>query len=92
MGLTINTLPVLENLATIQSVYVNIRDIRINKPENGNYEFSFWYYLSKDGKRIDAKQITQTSGAVADTLPWAKAYEILKQRLTEQELTYTDDM
>lgn len=92
MGLTIHTFPVLENLATIQSVYVNIRDIHINKTENGNFEFSFWYYLSKDGKHIEGKQITQTFGSVADTLPWTKAYDILKQRLTEQNLTYTNNI
>ena len=49
MGLTITNYPLLGGIASVDTSYANIRDIKSTKREDGVHELSFMYYISKDG-------------------------------------------
>jgi hypothetical protein len=91
MGLTINEFPVYDNLASIKSVYLNIRDIKLNKVEDG-YEISFWFNIKKDNKYILAEQIVRTQSTPHINDCWKEAYDIVKNYLSEKNLVYTDEI
>jgi len=91
MGLTINEFPVYDNLATIKSVYLNIRDIKLNKIEDG-FEFSFWFNIKKDDNYIIGQQIVKTQSTAFINDCWKEAYDIMKAYLKEKNLIYTDEM
>ena len=89
MGLALNEFPVYDNLTIIKSVYLNIRDIKLNKIEDG-YEISFWFHIKKDDKYILGQQITKTQSSPHITNCWEEAYNIIKVYLSEKNLIYSD--
>ncbi len=91
MGLTINEFPVYDNLASIKSVYLNIRDIKLNKVED-SYEINFWFNIKKDNKYILAEQITRTQSTPHTNDCWKEAYDIIKVYLSEKNFIYTDEL
>lgn len=91
MGLAINEFPVYDNLTSIKSVYLNIRDIKLNKIEDA-YEFSFWFNIKKDDKYILGEQITKTQSSPHINNSWEEAYNIIKLYLNEKNIIYSDVM
>ena len=89
MGLALNEFPVYDNLTSIKSVYLNIRDIKLNKIEDG-YEISFWFHIKKDDKYILGQQITKTQSSPHINNSWEEAYNIIKVYLSEKNLIYSD--
>jgi hypothetical protein len=89
MGLALNEFPVYDNLTIIKSVYLNIRDIKLNKIEDG-YEISFWFHIKKDDKYILGQQITKTQSSPHINNSWEEAYNIIKLYLNEKNLIYSD--
>jgi len=94
MGLTIKSLPVMRGLTTIDNVYVNVRDIKYNKEnqenEEAQFKIEFICYYSKDNKHINAELLGATYTEFYDGNVWTKAYDILKEDLTNKGLTYQD--
>lgn len=91
MGLIINEFPVYDNLATIDSVYLNIKDIKLDKTGDG-YEISFWFNISKGDKFIYGQQITKNQSEPHINNSWNEAYDIIKLYLDEKKLTYIDEI
>ena len=89
MGLALNEFPVYDNLTIIKSVYLNIRDIKLNKIEDG-YEISFWFHIKKDDKYILGQQIKKTQSSPHINNSWEEAYNIIKVYLSEKNLIYSD--
>ena len=89
MGLALNEFPVYDNLTSIKSVYLNIRDIKLNKIEDG-YEINFWFNIKKDDKYILGQQITKTQSSPHINNSWEEAYNIIKLYLNEKNLIYSD--
>jgi hypothetical protein len=89
MGLALNEFPVYDNLTIIKSVYLNIRDIKLNKIEDG-YEISFWFHIKKDDKYILGQQIRKTQSSPHINNSWEEAYNIIKVYLSEKNLIYSD--
>jgi hypothetical protein len=89
MGLALNEFPVYDNLTSIKSVYLNIRDIKLNKIEDG-YEISFWFHIKKDDKYILGQQIRKTQSSPHINNSWEEAYNIIKVYLSEKNLIYSD--
>lgn len=93
MGLTITSLPVMEGLTTINDVYVNVRDIKYTKEQQEEetiFKLEFISYYSRDNKYINGQILGKTYTQFYDGNIWTKAYEILKQDLTDRGLTYQD--
>jgi hypothetical protein len=93
MGLTITSFPVMGGLTTINDVYVNVRDIKYTKEQQEEetiFKLEFISYYSKDDISINAQLLGTTYTQFYDGNVWTKAYEILKQDLTDKGLTYQD--
>ena len=95
MGLTITSFPVMGGLTTINDVYVNVRDIKYTKEQQQEdteaiFKLEFISYYSKDGISINVQILGKTYTQFYDGNVWTKAYEILKQDLTDKGLTYQD--
>ena len=100
MGLTITSLPVYDNLTSIQDVYLNIRDIRttkelsldISNQEIAIYKLEFLYFIKKDNKHIKSGLITKTSETPYNNDLWNLSYAVMKEDLTNQNLSFTDNL
>jgi len=94
MGLTITSLPVMGGLTTINDAYVNVRNIKYTKEqqenEEGQFKLEFISYYSKDNQHIKVELLRATYIEFYDGNVWTRAYEILKQDLTNKGLTYQD--
>ena len=94
MGLTITNLPIMGGLTTIDNAYVNVRDIKYTKEQQDDEEAQFLLeficYYSKESKHINAQVLGKTFNEFYSGNVWTKAYEILKQDLTDKGLTYQD--
>ncbi len=95
MGLTITSLPIMGGLTTIDNAYVNVRDIKYTKQqqedtEEAQFLLEFICYYSKNNKHINAELLAATYTDFYSGNVWARAYEILKQDLTDKGLTYQD--
>jgi len=94
MGLIIDSLPVMKGLATIENVYVNIRDIRYNKEEtedeNSEYTLEFMCYYQRDNKHINGQILRKTFTEFYNGNIWTEAYAVLKQDLTAKGLIHQD--
>lgn len=91
MGLTLNEFPVYDNLTSIKSVYLNIRDIKLNKIRDG-YEISFFFNIKKDDKYILGQEIRKTQLSPHINNSWEEAYNIIKLYLNEKNIIYSDMM
>jgi len=89
MGLTVNSLPVMDGLATINDVYVNIRDIRYTK-EEGEYVLEFMIHYQRDTKHIKTEFKNIKLADFYDGNIWSRAYEVLKSDLSDKSLTHQD--
>ena len=98
MGLTITSFPIMNGVATVNDVYVNIRDIKTTKKNvsiNDNvieYELEFIYYVKKDVQDLTVDLIKKTSTEPYTGNPWELAYTALKEDLTSKNLEFTDQL
>lgn len=94
MGLTITNFPVMGGLTTINDVYVNVRDIKYTKEQEEDteaiFKLEFISFYSKNGTSINSQLLGATYTQFYDGNVWSRAYEILKQDLTDKGLTYQD--
>ena len=89
MGLIIANLPVINDLTTIDDVYVNIRDIRYTK-ENNEYFLEFSCIYSKNNKHIKTSMLNEKMTEFYNGNIWEKAYTKFKSNLDNTGLTYQD--
>lgn len=96
MGLTITSFPLMNGVATVDNVYVNIRDIKTTKQNIDNnvapYELEFVYYAKKANNNLEAKLIRRTSTEAFTENLWDLAYNYLKEELTNKSLEFVDSM
>eukprot|EP00966_Prymnesium_polylepis_P222684 5151391-Prymnesium_polylepis.4 len=95
MGILVKNLPVYEGLATIDEVYVNIRDLLHTKNEEGKYDVEFMCHYMSRATVVDTSGATVLvnkpikSGMIMETLDapltniWTKCYELLKANLSK---------
>jgi|TARA_B110000858_G_scaffold120765_1_gene137843 hypothetical protein len=89
MGLTINNFPVIDGLTSIDNVYVNIRNIRYTKLDDG-YFLEFLCNYSKDSKHIITLILNTHFIEFYNENIWEKAYLCLKSDLDNKNFTYQD--
>ena len=98
MGLTATGYKIHNNKITIDSVYMNLRDIRTTKeniPGSNiaiKYSFSCTCYVKLDDTIIDAFNINVWQDEPILENPWSKAYTLLKEKLTEKSISFTDSI
>lgn len=96
MGLTITSFPIINGVATVDNVYVNIRDIKTTKQNIDNnaepYELEFIYYAKKENNNLEAKLIRKTSTEAFIGNLWDLAYQHLKEELTNKSLEFVDSI
>lgn len=95
MGITATNYPMFDNNVHIPSVYINVRNISTNKESDLNGENTMYTFLcicnvevngtSLDSIIIDARQ----SSPFTENL-WDLAYSKLKERLSEESISYID--
>lgn len=99
MGLTVNQFKILNGAATLDAVYVNIRDMIVSKDDhfnldlnNGNiYTFNFMVYYKLNNDTVKVENISHNTETVSSIDSWSLAYNILKDKLTENGYTFTDN-
>lgn len=96
MGLTITSFPIMNGIATVDNVYVNIRDIKTTKQNIGSsvgpYELEFVYHAKKENTNVEVKLIRKTSTEAFTGNLWDLAYNYLKEELTNKSLEFVDSM
>jgi hypothetical protein len=95
MGLTVTSFPIINGIATVDNVYINIRDIRTTKQTVNNttpYELEFFYIVKKEENNISTQIITKNSAEAFIGNLWDLAYEYLKEELTSKNLHFTDTL
>ena len=99
MGLTINSLSIMNGIATVDNVYAKIRDLKTTKrnnnlPLNNNnavkYELEFRVLYEKDGKFVNNEFYRELYDTPITDDIWITCYSYLKQKLTEKGLTHSD--
>ena len=94
MGLTATGYKIHGDKVTLDSVYINVRDLSTNKETliNTEYVFSFSCYVLLDNIRVDIIRINskQTEPFVENL--WEKAYTLLKDKLTEKSISFSDSI
>ena len=99
MVITATGYKIHDDKVTIDSAYINIRDIRTDKKTNIgtrtdsiHYIFSCTCCVTLDNTRIDIIQIrTKENSPIVENV-WNKAYNLLKEKLTEKSITFTDSI
>ena len=92
MGLTITTYPILGGIASVDTAYANIRDIKSTKREDGVHELSFTFYISKDSISVNTGFLVKTSETPFTQNTWEISYTHLKEYLTTEGITHTDQI
>jgi hypothetical protein len=92
MGLTITNYPLLGGIASVDTSYANIRDIKSTKREDGVHELSFMYYISKDGISVHIGGLQKTSETPFTQNTWEISYTHLKEYLTTEGITHADQI
>jgi len=100
MGLTATGYKIHNDKVTLDSVYINVRDLSTNKETstNGNsstsssYVFTCSCHVKLEDTRVDIIKINiRQDSPIVENL-WEKAYTILKEKLTEKSITFTDSV
>jgi len=94
MGLIINNLPVMNGNAIVNQCYVNIRNLKNTKNDNGSFSLECNVnYININTNMIFLVDIYQEqiqtpfSGEL-----WSYLYNAIKNKFTSQGLTWTDDI
>lgn len=95
MGIIVNNYKILNGVAVLQNVYINVRDINCNKLplgtyNEGPYRISFHCTSRVDGTIVDTFDIHKEYITPFTEESWSKAYELLKEKITSDGLQYTD--
>jgi hypothetical protein len=107
MGLTINNYP-FNNVATVENVYANIRDIKTTKRrhvvmvENENEEYTETYnydhvlefivHITKDENMLRVYILEKVQDSPFTGDIWGTSYTVLKEDLTANSLTFVDNI
>ena len=95
MGLTATGYKIHNDKVTLNSVYINIRDLstdKENSPDgnNSSYVFSCTCRVKLEGTQVDAIRINiRQDSPIVENL-WDKAYNSLKEKLTAKSINFTD--
>ena len=105
MGVTIETYPVYNGAATLQNVYVNVRDLRTTKEvergfnletnENTSkdiYKLEFIVNYSLNDNTINTNFISKQSETPYTGNLWELAYTEVKANLDAENLTHSDNI
>jgi hypothetical protein len=88
MGLSITDYPMFDESVKIKA-YANIRDIRMDKTQGGNYTLTGCVKIYTNSIYITAILIELNSDNIF-TNTWKSLYTELKRLMTEKKLAYTD--
>ena len=99
MGLTATGYKIHNDKVTIDSVYINVRDLSTNKESfpdisvsGSSYAFSCTCYVTLEDTKVDIIRIyIRQDSPIVENL-WDKAYILLKEKLTEKSITFTDSI
>lgn len=105
MGVTIESYPVYNGAATLQNVYVNIRDLRttkeverdfdIERNENTTksiYKLEFIVNYTFNNNTINTNFISKQSETPYTGNLWDLAYTKVKENLDDENLTHSDNI
>jgi len=96
MGLTIVSYPVYDGLASLENVYVNIRDLETTKYTDNNseymYKFQFFINYSINDKQVNTNFISKESKTPYTGNLWDLAYTEVKAKLDAENLTHSDNI
>ena len=92
--------PIYNGAATLQDVYVNIRDLRTTKKveiDNENttkniYELEFIVNYRYNNNRINTNFVTKQSETPYTGNLWDLAYTEVKAKLHDENLTHSDNI
>lgn len=96
MGLTATGYKIYNDKVTLDSVYINIRDLFTDKEDyrDGNnsssYVFSCTCYVKLEGTQVDTIMINIRQDIPIVENLWDKAYNSLKEKLTAKSINFTD--
>lgn len=98
MGLTATGYKIHNDKVTLDSVYINIRDLSTDKENypDGNigssYLFSCTCHVKLEGTQVDIIRINiLQDDPIVENL-WDKAYNLLKEKLTAKSINFTDSI
>lgn len=96
MGLTAPGYKIHNDKVTLDSVYINIRDLstdKENSPDGNNsnsYVFLCTCRVKLEGTQVDIIRINiRQDSQIVENL-WDKDYNLLKNKLTEKSISFTD--
>jgi len=91
MGLDIEKGMTIMDVVEISGVvYCKVRDIRLTKKDTGSFNLKYYASFIKDSIAIADKGYTIEQEGVF-TEPWIVAYENLKEELTKEGISHTDN-
>lgn len=99
MGLTATGYKIHQDKVTLDSVYINVRDLSTDKESspdistsNSSYVFSCTCHVKLEDTKVDIIRINiRQDSPIVENL-WDKAYNLLKEKLTEKSITFTDSI
>ena len=98
MGITATNYKIYNNKINLDNVYINVRDISINKEDTRDsgsstpHIFSFTGQVILDDTRVDIIRVHfKQSTPITENL-WDKAYILLKEKLTEKSITFVNNI
>lgn len=95
MGITATGYKIHNDKVTLDSVYINIRDLSTDKENfpdsnNSSYVFSCTCHVKIEGTQVDVIMINiRQDSPIVENL-WDKAYNSLKETLTAKSINFTD--
>lgn len=99
MGLTATGYKIHNDKVTLDSVYINIRNLSTDKESSpdisvsgSSYVFSCTCHVTLEDTKVDIIRIhNRQDSPIVENL-WDKAYILLKEKLTEKSITFTDSI
>lgn len=92
MGLNVNDFKILNGAVTLDTVYVNVRDMITSKNDDDNiYTFNFMTFYKLNNEIVYIENISTNHDNVEALDPWSFAYKVLKEKLTERGYIFTDN-
>ena len=97
MRLTATGYKIHNDKVTLDSVYINVRDLSTDKENfpdsnSSSYIFSCTCHVKLEDTRVDIIRINiRQDSPIVENL-WDKAYNLLKNKLTEKFINFTDNI
>lgn len=91
MGLNVNEFKILNGAVTLDTVYVNVKDMITSKNDDNMYTFNFMTFYKLNNETVYVENISTNHETVEALDPWSFAYNLLKEKLTERGYTFTDN-